>query len=143
MIRGRWVGRVPGQKANNPIGVAMDMNFLLAILIWFGGNGTIAALIALLVDVMKRFGWIADGSAGKWANAMNLAGLVGFSIFFFLNPSVPFGAMDEQMRLVLQIVEIVLGYVLQLFVSPAVHVQGVAQKVVPFYSFPVRFSAHG
>lgn len=116
----------------------MDMNFLLAILIWFGGNGTIAALVALIVDVCKRFGWIADGSASKLASILNLLGLAGFSVFFFLNQTVPFETMDAQMRLALQIIEVVLGYVLQIFASPAVHTQGVKQEIAPFYSFPSR-----
>ena len=99
----------------------MDLNFLLAILTWFGANATIAVIVPLIVDILKRFGVVKDGDAGKWSAGLNLLGLVGFSAYFLLSKSVDFGAMDATLKVILQIVQVVLAYAMQLFISPAVH----------------------
>lgn len=116
----------------------MDSGYILSILIWFGGSASIAALVALLVDVLKRFGVVKDGDAGRWAAGFNLLGLVGFSAYFFLNPAIGFDAVDAQLQNVLAIVQVLLGFVLQLFVSPKVHMAGIDAMLPPFLSLTLR-----
>ena len=107
---------------------------LLAIALWFGGSRVIAAVVALLVDVFKRFGLVKDGDAGKWSAAFNLIGLVGFAAYFMLNPAVPFSAVDETLKLVLDISLVVLAYVDQLDFSTLVHMRGIDNKTPLFYA---------
>jgi len=107
----------------------IDLNILLAIFIWFGGSGTIASLVALIVDILKRFKIVHDGDAGQVAAGINLFGLVVFSVYFFLNPAFDFASMDAVLRTVLAIIQIVLGFVLQLKMSPAVHDLGYLAKL--------------
>jgi hypothetical protein len=101
----------------------LDLVFLLAILVWFGGNGTIAALVTLIVDVFKRFGLVKDGTSGQWSAALNLIGMAGFAVFYFSNPAISFGAIDGQLSLVLKIAQVVLGYFWQLDISQIIHFQ--------------------
>lgn len=112
------------------------LGFVLAIAVWFGGSRVIAAVVALLVDVFKRFGLVKDGDAGKWSAALNLIGLAGFSAYFLLNPSVPFADVDGTLQLVLNIALVVLAYVDQLDFSTIVHWRGVDNKTPLFYSHP-------
>jgi len=107
----------------------MELEFLLAVMVWFGGSAAIASLVALLVDALKRFGVVKDGDSGKWAAGFNLLGLVGFSVYFFLNPAFAFAEMDAVLKNVLSVVQVILAYVMQLGLSPKVHVLGYFAKL--------------
>ena len=108
----------------------MDTNFLLAILVWFIGNGSIPILVPLIVDILKRIpGLVKDGTSGTWASAINLVGLVGFSILFFALPGTSFASVDAVLVNILRIVTIVLGFAAELFVGPAVHDAGKEAKL--------------
>jgi hypothetical protein len=111
------------------------LEFVLAVFVWFGGSGAIAAAIALVIDLFKRFGLVKDGDAGKWSAALNLLGLTAFTVFFLFNPNVAFAEVDESLRLVMQVVGIVLALVLQLRTTPAVHNEGTWYAIPGFYSF--------
>jgi hypothetical protein len=102
----------------------LDLDFLLAILIWFGANGTIAMLVALIVDIFKRFGLVKDGTSGTWSAALNLFGMIAFAVFYFLNPAISFGAVDAQLQLILNIAQIFLGFFWQLKLSSDFHFEG-------------------
>jgi hypothetical protein len=100
----------------------MDINFLLSIVIWFGGSSTIATLTALLVDLLKRIpGLIKDGTSATVAFWINMVCLIGFAVYFFTSPAATFAGMDETLRVIMLIVQFVLGSASQLFISPAVH----------------------
>ena len=49
------------------------------------------ALVALVVDVLKYFGVVTDGNAGKWSLGFNLAGfvIVGLLMGFFPQVDIP------------------------------------------------------
>lgn len=113
----------------------MDIEFLLRIVVWFGGSATIAAIVAALVDVLKRFGVVKDGDAGRWAARFNLLFLAVFSVWFFLNPAFDFASVDESLKAALAVIQVVLGLVLQLATSQRVHLNGVFAGVWPFKSF--------
>jgi len=104
----------------------LDLNFLLSILLWFLGNASIPVLVPLIVDLLKRIpGLVKDGTSLRWASTINLLGMVGFSIFFFLSPSTSFPIMDETLTTLLRIATIILGQAAELFVGPAMHNAGI------------------
>jgi hypothetical protein len=108
----------------------MDLNFLLSILVWYGGSGAIAVLSALVVDILKRIpGLVKDGTAPQWASAVSLLGMIAFTAYFMLSPTVGFESVDASLALVVQIANIVLGLALQLFVPSAVHDAGKAANI--------------
>lgn len=117
----------------------MELDFLLAILVWFGSNGVIALLVAYAVDVAKKYGWITDdGQSGKVVSALNLLGMIGFSVWFFLNPQFSFEEMDAVLKSILAIVQIVLGLFMQNSVSLSAHKLGKAMRL-----FPLGYSLTG
>lgn len=107
----------------------MFLTTLLAVVLWVVGNRSIAALVALLVDIFKRFGLVKDGDAGKWAGALSLVGLVGFAAFFMLTPELSFELVDSRVTAVLQIAAVILAYVDQLGFAPKVHEVGAAAEL--------------
>ena len=117
----------------------MDINFLYSILVWFGGSTSIAVLVPLIVDILKRIpGLIKDGTSGQVAAWISLVGMICFAIYFYLSPLATFETVDATLAVVVQIIQVVLGLVIQLFVPPAVHYAGqVAELPILGYSLTV------
>lgn len=112
----------------------LELNFLISIAVWFGGNSAIASLIALVVDLLKRIpGLVKDGTAGQWAAALNLLSLIGFS-FYFSAARVSFGVVDDQLESLLKLSGLITAMVLQLKTSTAVHDQA-AQANLPLLGY--------
>jgi hypothetical protein len=98
----------------------MELAFLITIVVWFTGSTTIASLVSLVVDLLKRTGLVKDGTAGQWAAGLNLVALAGFA-WYFVQSGVSFDAVDAQLADVLKLSGLIMAYILQLSTSARVH----------------------
>ena len=114
--------------------MAFNLNDLVQLILGFASMAGVAALVAILIDGLKRIGVVQDGDASKWSGALNLFFLLVFVALRYIAPQWSVEFIDEQAGAIAQIMLIVLSYVLQLRVSPAVHDSGVADKSVLAYS---------
>ena len=83
------------------------MDFLNELLVLFGGLAGFAAMISLIVNVLKRFGVVTDGTADLWVKYLNLAGLVIVGVLWLVVPdTIP--VIDQILSLLAQLGGVVL-----------------------------------
>ena len=89
------------------------------ILVEFGALVGFAALVSLLINVLKVFGVVQDGTADKWVAGFNLAGVLALLVVkqFFpeLQNQVP--AMDNMLGEIAVIGSYILSYVVMILGS--------------------------
>lgn len=98
----------------------MGDQILKGLLEW-GALAGFAALVALVINVLKLFSLVKDGQAQTWSAAINLLGMIGFIAYKIINPSFDPAGIDSQIGQIVQIAQILLGYVMQLGVSKITH----------------------
>ena len=91
---------------------------LLGQLIALGG---FAALIAVLINVLKSFGVIKDGQAGVWAAGANLAGLIGLFVAGIVAPEFDAAGLDGNMAQIAEILSLIFAFMVQNWVSKGTH----------------------
>lgn len=96
------------------------MEFMDLLAQWSALVG-MAALIAVIINVLKLAGVVKDGAAQTWSAALNLAGLIGLFILRVVRPEVDIAHVDEQLGALAQIAMLIAGYVSQLLASKATH----------------------
>lgn len=87
----------------------------------FGTLVGFAALVAILINVLKTFGVVKDGDAPKWSAILNLAGLIGLSVAKIVWPDLAISAVDSVAGQVAEILVVVFSYVVQIVVSNKTH----------------------
>jgi hypothetical protein len=80
-----------------------------------------AALIAVIVNVLKLTGLVRDGDAQTWSAGLNLAGLAALFILRVIHPEIDLGKVDEQANHFAQMAMVMIGYISQLLASKATH----------------------
>ncbi len=81
----------------------------------------VAALIALLINVLKWFGVVTDGTAQTWSAGLNLLFLIGLFAVNLFAPEVDIAGLDARLAQLVEFAAVVWGYLLQLFGSKLAH----------------------
>lgn len=97
------------------------MENILNIVLQFGGLLGVAAAIAAVINVLKTFGLVKDGDAGKWSAALNLLAMAALIVLGLFAPQFDFAEIDAQAKAFAEVVAVVLGYVVQLGFSVKFH----------------------
>ena len=99
----------------------MDGTFLNDLVALFLSLAGFAAFITFLVNVLKRFGIVTDGTADMWVKYLNLAGFVVVGILSFTIPdAIP--VVDNVLRLLAELGGIVLPILALLLGWPVANV---------------------
>ena len=89
----------------------------MEMLIGFTSLAGIAALISLIINVLKVFGVVKDGTAQMWSAGLNLAAMaILFALKIFV-PDADITAVDQKISLLVPVLTTVLGYIVQLLSS--------------------------
>jgi len=103
------------------------MEFLNELVALFATLAGFAAFIALVVNILKKFGIVSDDSAGLWAKVLNLVGLVVVGVLYLVVPdAIPavdkiLGLLAELGGVLLPILALVLGWPVMNRVSKFAH----------------------
>src|SRR5512136_2973681 len=97
------------------------MSDLVQIVVQFGSLAGIAALIAVIINLLKAAHLVKDGTAGKWSAALNVIALVVLLSLKIFVPSVATSTIDGFAGQAAQVLLVVLGYLVQIFTSSDVH----------------------
>lgn len=89
----------------------MDTSTLIGQFMSLAG---MAALIAALVNTLKKVGVVKDGDALAWATGFNLAGIVALFVLRVFAPQTDVGQIDQVASSIAQILTLVVGLVVQL-----------------------------
>lgn len=86
-------------------------------------------LVALVIDILKHFGVVDDGTAGKWNLGFNLAGflLVGIGMGFFPNFDIP--GFDKLLLEYTKVAAYVFTILVQIFGTRLAHRAYIKTKV--------------
>lgn len=105
------------------------LGIVLKLALGFGSLVGVAALVTVLINILKALGVVKDGTAGQWSAVLNLiffGVLVYFGVF---QPQIATQVLDGYAGQIAMILVFVLGYLAQIFVSPAVHTQLKAMRL--------------
>lgn len=89
-----------------------------------------AALIAVLINILKLAGVVKDDTAHIWSAALNLAGLVALFLARFFAPDLDVPGLDQQAAEFANVMTVIVAYISQLLSSKLTHY---AIKGVPFF----------
>ena len=103
------------------------MDFQSLLTQWMGLAG-IAALIAVVINVLKLAGVVKDGSAQTWSAGLNLAGMAALLLLKIFRPEIDLSGIDQQAAALAEVAMVVLGYLTQLLSAKLAHL---AVKRVP------------
>jgi len=115
----------------------MDFNELLTQ--WSALAG-MAALIAVIINLLKLTGLVKDGDAQTWSAALNLLGLAALFVLRVIRPDVDPGRVDEQLGALAKIAMLIIAYISQLLTSKATHL---AVKHIPLIGTSLPGCASG
>jgi hypothetical protein len=79
------------------------------------------SLIAFLINLGKRAGWVRDGDAPKWSLGLNLAGMVLLAVVQVYRPDVDVAGIDAQVAAWVEVLATIAGLVLQLGSAKLTH----------------------
>ena len=109
---------------------AQWLSNLLAVFVTLGG---VAALVAAVINVLKRFGVVTDGTAGNWSLVLNGVAfvlMVALGIFAKVTP-VQFDAVAQQIATILIAI---LGLMAQFGFTLGIH-RAVSAAGVPLFGY--------
>jgi|GEM_PF-1561329 len=98
----------------------VDPDFL-AVITKFLTMGGFAALVAILINVLKALKVVKDGTAGTWSAGLNLLGLVGMYIYQVVTPGADITLIDQHLGAIAQIMSGIFSYVYTYWVSNTTH----------------------
>ena len=92
------------------------------ILIEFGALVGFAALVSLLINVLKAVGVVKDGTADKWVAGFNLAGVLALLVIKKFFPELQIKPIDNAMGEIAVIGSYILSYVVMLLGSKVTYI---------------------
>jgi hypothetical protein len=94
---------------------------LASLAVQFASLAGFAALVAVLINLLKTVGVVKDGTAGKWSAGLNLIGLMVLLLLRVFVPSLATEQINGIAGQVSTVLVIVLGFVVQFYTSSDVH----------------------
>lgn len=91
------------------------------LLLQLTGLAGFAALVALVINVLKTFGVVKDDTAELWSAGGNLLGLVALYLLRLFNPEFDVPGADAQVTTFVNAVTPLVGYILMLLSSKLSH----------------------
>lgn len=101
-----------------------------------------AAIVALVINVGKLFGWVKDGDAVKWSGGLNLLGILALFVTRLFLPNFDVSGINSVMLTIATVGSYILSYVMSLGISKLTHI---AVKGLPVigksYSLEAKLAA--
>lgn len=93
-----------------------------SLLVQWGTLVGVAALIAVIINVLKLAGVIQDGTAQNWSAGLNLVGLVILFVLKIVRPDIDVEEIDKQAGALAEVAVVLIGYISQLLTSKLTHI---------------------
>ncbi len=100
---------------------ASALDSILAVFLQFASLAGVGAFLAGLVNVLKQFGIVSDGTAGRWFAGLSLVAIGVLVYLKLFQPQIAFEYIDAQAAVLAQILLLILGYVIQLGAGITAH----------------------
>jgi hypothetical protein len=96
----------------------MDIMGLILQLLSLAGFG---ALVAVIVNILKFFNVVQDGTAPTWSTALNIVGLIALFVLKVFLPQQDIGQLDGIAASIAQLLVVVLGLLAQFGFAKLAH----------------------
>lgn len=87
----------------------------------FGVLVGVPFVVALVIDILKQFGVVDDGTAGKWSAAINLIVILGLAVLLKFMPNFDVASIDAKILELAKAVAVIVVYLIQLFGTKSAH----------------------
>jgi uncharacterized membrane protein YczE len=87
----------------------------------FGVLVGVPFVIALVIDILKQFGVVDDGTAGKWSAVLNLVVILALAVLLKFIPNFDVVSIDAKILELAKAVAIIVVYLIQLFGTKSAH----------------------
>jgi uncharacterized membrane protein YczE len=101
----------------------------------FGVLVGVPFVIALVIDILKQFGVVDDGTAGKWSAVLNLIVILGLAVLLKFIPNFDVVSLDKQILELAKAVAIIVIYLIQLLGTKSAHVAYVRGLGIARFSY--------
>lgn len=98
------------------LGVPLEQAFQL-----FGVLVGIPFVISLVIDLLKQFGVVDDGTAGKWSAALNLITIIALAIAMKFYPTFDYASLDAYIYEIGKALMVIITFILQLISTRSAH----------------------
>lgn len=105
----------------------------------FGVLVGVPFVIALVIDILKQFGVVDDGTAGKWSAVLNLVFILGLAVLLKFVPNFDVVSIDANILELAKAVAIIVVYLIQLFGTKSAHRAYVNGLGIVRFSYQVPF----
>lgn len=105
----------------------------------FGVLVGVPFVIALVIDILKQFGVVDDGTAGKWSAVLNLVVILGLAVLLKFIPNFDVVSIDAKILELAKAVAIIVVYLIQLFGTKSAHRAYVNGLGIVRFSYQVPF----
>lgn len=99
----------------------ISLESIVSLAVGFASLAGVAGLITALVNLLKHFGIVADGSAEKWYAGLSLAAFAGIVLVGVFRPDVSLSELDGIAAQITILVLFVGGLLAQLGLGKAWH----------------------
>ena len=101
-----------------------------SLVVQWGSLLGFAAVIAVVINLLKLAGVVKDDTAQIWSAALNLAGLAGLLLVKVFQPEVDIPGLDQQAAEFANVMTVMVAYISQLLSSKLTHY---AIRGIPFF----------
>ena len=129
VLMGLIVPSVAHAQATVPVETDV-LQVLITVALGFASLVGMSQLVAVIVNLLKVFGLVKDGTASQWAAGINLAGFVVLVVFGVFRPDLALDVLDGIAGQVAMVLLFVLGFITQIIGSKVTHV-GLSKASVP------------
>ena len=91
-----------------------------------------ALFVTIIINILKTFDIVKDGTATKWSAGLNLIGLVGFLSIGLFAPDLDILMIDNSIKQIAELLIVLLGYATTLISSKVIH-SGLRTLDVPVF----------
>ena len=95
---------------------------LSSLLIQFTTLSGTAALIAVIINILKWLSIVKDGQAPRYSAALNLLALAALISLKLYSPAMDVEALDVQAAVLAEVLLVFFGYITQLGISKLSHI---------------------
>lgn len=97
------------------------LTIVVKIALGFASLIGVSQLTAALVNLLKVFGLVKDGTADKWAAGFNLAFFVALCLFGVFMPGLALEILDGYAGQIAMVILFILGFIVQITGSSVAH----------------------
>lgn len=97
------------------------LDMIVGLTVQFVSLLGVAALIAVIVNILKVFGAVKEGTSAYWASSLGLAAFIALAVLGIFKPDLTLAFLNDAALKIATIMTFVLGFIVQIAAAPLFH----------------------